>query len=83
MKKSQPIRMCIMCRKRDKQSNLIRLKYQDNLVVPYDGMGRSFYLCADCANNQKKLKGISKRYKQSDQYIISLIENLKNRLMTV
>jgi len=55
MKKSQPIRMCIMCRKREYQSSLFRLQLIDGLIVPYSGSGRSFYLCSECISNPKKI----------------------------
>jgi len=79
MKKLQPIRMCIMCRKREAKSLLLRLKLKDDLVIPYDGIGRSFYICDDCAKNPKKIIGLSKRYGQNQEYIKSLIESLQDR----
>jgi len=77
MKKSQPIRMCISCRKRLVQKSLIRLKYKDDLVVRYDGEGRSFYLCIECSKDHKKLLSLSKRFRQDKDYLISLVEKLQ------
>ena len=79
MKKSQPIRMCIMCRKREYQSSLFRLQLIDGLIVPYSGSGRSFYLCSECISNPIKLNGLIKRYRQNPEYINDLIESLQNR----
>jgi len=63
MKKSNPIRMCISCRSRIPQGNLIRLKQDGELIIAYDGRGRSFYLCSDCILNEKKVNGLVKRFK--------------------
>jgi len=79
MKKSRPIRMCIMCRKREVQSSLIRLTHQDGVVASRDGKGRSFYLCAECCKNPKKIKGLSKRFGQDIDYLQELIDSLQNR----
>jgi predicted RNA-binding protein YlxR (DUF448 family) len=76
MKKSQPIRMCIMCRKREAQSRLYRLQIIDDLLVFFSGSGRSFYLCKECSTNPKKLNGLSKRFGQDSDYVIELIESL-------
>ncbi|OQX49697.1 MAG: hypothetical protein B5M46_04120 [Epsilonproteobacteria bacterium 4484_20] len=57
MKKSQPIRMCITCRSRHPQKSLIRF----------------FYLCRNCVNNEKKLKGLAKRFKQDLEQLARLL----------
>jgi len=62
MKKSQPIRMCITCRNRHPQNTLIRLRLSAKEVVAYDGTGRSFYLCNDCVNNEKKNKRLNETF---------------------
>ena len=78
MKKSQPIRMCIACRSRHPQNTLIRLKLSGKDVVVYDGQGRSFYLCDDCVKNEKKVKGLVKRFKQDKERFIKLLKELLN-----
>jgi len=78
MKKSQPTRMCIACRSRHPQNTLIRLKLSGKDVVVYDGQGRSFYLCADCVKNEKKVKGLVKRFKQDKERFIKLLKELLN-----
>jgi len=65
MRKNEPIRMCIACRERDLQQKLIRLQQDINQVFPYTGKGRSFYLCAACGKNKKKIKGLIKRFRLS------------------
>lgn len=70
LKKNTPIRMCIVCRTRFIQMDLIRLKILDGKVVFFDGFGRSFYLCVDCFwdsrvhHKLQKLKQISKDKEQ-------------------
>jgi predicted RNA-binding protein YlxR (DUF448 family) len=78
MKKSQPTRMCIACRSRHPQNTLIRLKLSGKDVVVYDGQGRSFYLCDDCVKNEKKVKGLVKRFKQDKERFIKLLKELLN-----
>jgi len=78
MKKSQPIRMCIACRSRHPQNSLIRVKLSGKDIIAYDGIGRSFYLCCDCVKNEKKVKGLVKRFKQDKERFIKLLKELVN-----
>ena len=78
MKKSQPIRMCISCRSRHPQNSLIRLKQEEENVIAFDGKGRSFYLCDLCAKNEKKIKGLTKRFKQDEERFVKLLKELIN-----
>jgi len=78
MKKSQPTRMCIACRSRHPQNTLIRLKQLGKDVVAFDGQGRSFYLCAECVKNEKKVKGLVKRFKQDAEHFTKLLKELIN-----
>ena len=82
MKKSQPTRMCIACRSRHPQNTLIRLKQEGNEVVAFDGKGRSFYLCDVCGTNEKKIKGLVKRFKQDAEQFTKLLEALANEANT-
>jgi predicted RNA-binding protein YlxR (DUF448 family) len=54
--------MCIACRKRDYQKNLIRFQIKDKKISPFSGVGRSSYLCKECINDKKRLKQLSKRF---------------------
>lgn len=76
MKKSQPIRMCITCRERNPQNTLIRLKHNGGEVIAFDGKGRSFYLCMSCVNNEKKIKGLAKRFNQELEPFCKLIASI-------
>jgi len=78
MKKSQPIRMCIACRSRHPQKSLIRLKQDGETVTAFDGRGRSFYLCDLCSTNEKKIKGLTKRFKQDEERLVKLLKELIN-----
>ncbi len=80
MNKSQPIRMCIACRSRHPQNTLIRLKQEGSEVVAFDGKGRSFYLCDMCIHNEKKMKGLVKRFKQDEERFTKLLTTLANEV---
>ena len=51
----QPTRMCISCRVRESQNNLLRLQCHDGELDLFTGNGRSFYLCQSCLSEEKKL----------------------------
>ncbi len=78
----QPIRMCVVCRKRFEKTNLLRLMCKDKKLVPFDGNGRSFYICQSCIDlafkNEKDLKKLEKTLyrecKNKDEYIVQLKE---------
>ena len=82
MRKNEPIRMCIACRERDLQQKLIRLQQNNNQIFPYMGKGRSFYLCGICGENEKKIKGLIKRFRlsadDSERFVKYLKELDKN-----
>ena len=78
MKKSQPIRMCIACRTRHPKNSLIRLKQEGGNVIAFNGSGRSFYLCGICSINEKKIKGLVKRFKQDEEQFTKLLKELIN-----
>ncbi len=77
-KRSQPVRMCVACRKRSPQDTLIRLKQVGSSVIPYDGFGRSFYVCDTCVADEKRLKGLSKRFKQEYESFAKLLKELSD-----
>ncbi len=70
--------MCIACRNRHPQNTLIRLKQVGKEVVVFDGIGRSFYLCVECCQNEKKVKGLVKRFKQELEPFTKLLKELMN-----
>ncbi|NPA65334.1 MAG: DUF448 domain-containing protein [Epsilonproteobacteria bacterium] len=71
----QPTRMCISCRKRDNQSNLFRLQCKDGVLSSFNGIGRSFYICHICLEEDKKvLKALMRTCRSGDK------EKLMNKL---
>ena len=74
-----PIRMCIQCRERARQSDLVRLQCKDNVVQMYDGIGRSLYVCKTCIENPKLVKqlvGRCKSGKDSQESIRKVLKEL-------
>ena len=65
--------MCILCRNRMAQKSMFRLKHRADLIIKYDGYGRSFYICDECSQNMKKIKSLSKRFKQDEEYLKSIL----------
>lgn len=64
----KPIRMCISCRKRDAQDSLVRLQCNEGSLEVYKIDARSFYLCKDCINEEKKvLKSLMRQCKSGDK----------------
>ena len=77
MQKNEPIRMCIACRERDLQKKLIRLQQDNNNIFSYTGQGRSLYLCTVCSKNEKKIKGLIKRFRLSTDNSERFVKYLK------
>jgi predicted RNA-binding protein YlxR (DUF448 family) len=69
--------MCVICRARKLQKELIRLQHKNSSIIPYSGQGRSFYLCSACSSNDKKVRSLIKRFKLSQKAQERLIEYLK------
>jgi len=57
----QPIRMCVSCRERAIQSELLRLSCMNGNLHSFDGVGRSFYLCSTCLEDDKKISKVLMR----------------------
>jgi predicted RNA-binding protein YlxR (DUF448 family) len=74
----QPIRMCVSCRKRDLQHSLLKLQCIDGVLEASLINGRSFYLCKNCINEEKKvLKSLMRMCKSGDK------DGLKNKLKEI
>ncbi len=50
----KPIRTCIVCRGKFTQSELVRLQCQERQLISFTSQGRSFYICKECTNDEKK-----------------------------
>lgn len=74
--------MCIQCRNRIEQQDLVRLQCIDQTIVRYTGSGRSFYICHTCKGlpgTVKHLKGRCKVPKsQAEIFEQKLRETLTN-----
>jgi uncharacterized protein len=74
----QPTRMCISCREREAQSKLLRLSCVDGKISLFQGVGRSFYLCSTCQEDDKKLSRAILRQCRSNER-----ETLMNKLKEI
>jgi len=74
--KQQPIRMCLSCRQRKLRKSMVRLEQEGQDIFAYRGQGRSFYICRECINNEKKIKGLTKRFKQDRERFIKFLKEL-------
>ncbi len=71
-KVNYPQRMCVACRERFEQKNLLRLQCKDQLLSSYNGSGRSFYLCFECVDNEKKVtRALARACKSGDMKYLS------------
>lgn len=63
--KSKPIRMCVVCRKRFLQSELLRYSIQNGEIKEHKKVGRSVYFCSACKTKSmdKLIKILSNKYK--------------------
>jgi predicted RNA-binding protein YlxR (DUF448 family) len=77
MKKNNPIRMCITCRKRESQKTLLRLQLIEGSIVAYKGFGRSIYLCEACRLSEKRLNGMAKRFRIPRSELSTILKELE------
>ncbi|WP_295700161.1 MULTISPECIES: DUF448 domain-containing protein [Helicobacter] len=80
MKQPKQTRMCIKCRKRFHQKELLRLQSDGYSLCQFSGRGRSFYVCEECLTQPKTLQIILKinKLKPKQEHIVRLkeIQNL-------
>ncbi len=63
-----PIRMCISCRGRQAQNQLLRFKCIEGSIEIFDGIGRSFYICKNCLTQDKQvLKALMRQCRSGDK----------------
>lgn len=65
---SKSIRMCIGCRQKLLQQELLRLRHSDGKISAFEGSGRSFYFCKECLQDERilcrslsRFRGLEKR----------------------
>jgi len=74
-----PLRTCISCRDKQEQIYLNRLQCKNKALVPFNGIGRSFYICNDCLEDKKKLeRALFRQCRNKAQYWEQLKEILAN-----
>ncbi|NLK66071.1 MAG: DUF448 domain-containing protein [Campylobacteraceae bacterium] len=68
MKKSVPIRTCVVCKIKEKQENLYRFRVKNFRLNSESSFGRSFYICKECIKKEDKIlkKIVSKFIKTED-----------------
>ncbi len=67
-----PQRMCVACRERFAQKALLRLRCEQQHLSSYSGSGRSFYLCFECVENEKKVtRALARVCKSGDMQYLS------------
>ncbi len=62
--------MCIVCRNRAAQDQLIRLQCQTKKLIPYSGVGRSFYLCKACLEHKKTASALARQCKSGETEVL-------------
>ncbi len=73
---SEPIRMCINCKKRFLQNDLLRLQCEDKKITKYKGFGRSFYICKECLNNKNLAKNLAKICKMDPKLALKMLKEI-------
>ncbi len=73
--KHKPVRMCIICRNRYFQSELNRLQCENNKLIRFSGVKKSFYVCNNCINSKKFINYISKICKTNRNEAKEMIGN--------
>ncbi len=79
---NKPIRMCIVCKKRIYQKDLIRVQCINGKIVDFAGFGRSFYVCKDCIKKSEKklLKPFSRFCKQDKKTVLKILSEFKENI---
>ena len=68
--------MCLACREKSARDILVRVEQNGSDIVNYSGVGRSFYICYNCINNEKKVKGLAKRFGQDRERFVKFLKEL-------
>jgi predicted RNA-binding protein YlxR (DUF448 family) len=79
MGKEIKVRMCIVCRKRYAQKELIRLQFykEKQEIVEFNGTGRSFYICKGCLSTQKLQKVFVRNFHLDKKKVDEQVKYLK------
>ncbi|TLD96312.1 DUF448 domain-containing protein [Helicobacter jaachi] len=74
MKQPKQTRMCVKCKKRFYQKELLRLQSDGYSLWSFSGRGRSFYVCAECLEQPKTFQAIIKIKKLKPECALHLKE---------
>ena len=75
-RKKKPVRMCVACRGRFLQEDLLRLQCKGNNLVKFLGEGRSFYVCENCINTKRFINYISKKCNLNKESLKNILETI-------
>lgn len=78
--KKAPIRMCIHCKERFNKYDLLRFQCNNQTIIKFSGVGRSFYICKSCIYDKNIGVSIAKVCKKSKKDGESYLEGLKEIL---
>lgn len=68
--------MCVCCRTRQNQGEMLRLRAVNGEIAKWCGSGRSFYICKDCAPQEKSLRKICKILRLSEERVLNHLKEL-------
>ena len=68
--------MCIHCRRRFDQHQLLRLQCVEKVIVSYRGVGRSFYICSACLEDKKLSKSLARICKIDPTSALNMLKEL-------
>ncbi|MRJ06569.1 MAG: DUF448 domain-containing protein [Epsilonproteobacteria bacterium] len=68
--------MCVVCRGRFPQRELLRLQCINKELRKWSGSGRSFYLCETCRNSPKLYKILSKICRVERERVKKLLKEI-------
>jgi predicted RNA-binding protein YlxR (DUF448 family) len=71
------IRMCVVCRERLLQKDMLRFQCKNREVIPFLGIGRSFYICKSCINSKKLDKIIQKICRIDKTSVKNIVTTIK------
>ena len=71
------IRMCVVCRDRIEQKEMGRFQCKEKEIIPFSGIGRSFYVCKNCINSKKLGKIIQRICKVDKNQTEKIIRRIK------
>ncbi|HIE35253.1 MAG TPA: DUF448 domain-containing protein [Campylobacterales bacterium] len=72
----KPIRMCICCKKRFLQKDLLRLQCREKKITKHTGFGRSFYVCTKCLAEKRLAKSLSKVCKIDPNLALNMLKEI-------